>query len=254
MSPKLVIVLVAAGLVVMGGALGGVVVWATGGTPEPAPAAAAPATPQVAAPATPATAAQTLYEDPPGICRSKVYPGDTSVERSFMCALRYRGNRTVAMNTEQQLVNGGQYNCQQIRTRGVAVIPGLVAGLVGVGYTQQESQDVVTISINHFCEEFQLGSTVVNPASAPAQETAAAPPTYPLASFGAGTYLVGSEVAPGNYVTEGADWCYWERAKNTDGGLGAILANGNAQGHTNVTVKSSDKAFKVTGNCTFTKR
>jgi hypothetical protein len=89
----------------------------------------------------------------------------------------------------------------------------------------------------------------VSPQAAPAPQ-----PTYPLAQFGAGTYLVGSEVAPGNYVTEGADWCYWERAKNTDGGLGAILANGNAQGHTNVTVRSSDKAFKVTGNCTFTKR
>lgn len=93
--------------------------------------------------------------------------------------------------------------------------------------------------------------------SAPAYVTPAsvAPTvTYPLTTFGAGTYLVSSEVMPGQYVTEGDSWCYWERARNTEGGLGSIIANGSAAGHTTVTVKSSDNAFKVVGRCTFTKR
>ncbi|HEY0691488.1 MAG TPA: hypothetical protein VGD71_20910 [Kribbella sp.] len=198
------------------------------------------------APATPAMAAQTLHDDPSGNCVSNIY-SDTSAERSFVCALRYRGNRTVTANSEQQLVNGGQVNCQQIRTRGVAIVPGLVSGLMAAGYSQQESQDVVTISVNHFRQEFMAPSAA--PIAIPAQ-----PVTYPLNQFGAGTYLVGSEVAPGDYVTEGADFCYWERAKNTEGTFASIIANGNPRGHTTVTIKATDKAFEVTGSCTFTKR
>lgn len=92
-------------------------------------------------------------------------------------------------------------------------------------------------------------TTVVAPAvSVPAA------PSYPLSTITAGTYLVGSEVTPGSYVTEGASFCYWSRLKDTSGGFGSIIANGNAPGHTTVTIKSSDQAFQLSGACTFTKR
>jgi hypothetical protein len=72
--------------------------------------------------------------------------------------------------------------------------------------------------------------------------------------FGSGTYLIGSGVTPGDYVTEGADWCYRERSRRADGAFGSIIAKWQARGHTTVTIRPSDKAFKVAGGCTFTKR
>jgi hypothetical protein len=64
-----------------------------------------------------------------------------------------------------------------------------------------------------------------------------------------GTYLVGSDIAPGTYRTagpsDGAMFCYWERDKNTDGTLDSIIANDNSAGPTLVTVKAHDVAFKT---------
>lgn len=89
-----------------------------------------------------------------------------------------------------------------------------------------------------------------------------AAPTYPLTAFGNGTYLVGSEVTPGRYVTEGAPSCYWEvQRENADQYGSKIVENGNANGHTNITIPANAYAIEVmsvdftgTGGCTFTKR
>lgn len=75
--------------------------------------------------------------------------------------------------------------------------------------------------------------------------------------FGAGTYDVGTdpgEIAPGTYRTSGASWCYWARLKDTTGDFSSIIANGNANGSTSVTIKSGDGAFQVSGTCTFSKK
>lgn len=61
-----------------------------------------------------------------------------------------------------------------------------------------------------------------------------------------GTYLVGEDVEPGTYKTEGPAGgvpCYWERLSNTTGGAGSILANGMVRGPSVVTIKNSDAAF-----------
>jgi hypothetical protein len=101
--------------------------------------------------------------------------------------------------------------------------------------------------------------TTVTPA-APTYTPAA--PTYPLTAFGSGTYLVGSEVTPGRYVTEGAASCYWEvQRENADQYGSKIIENGNANGHTNITIPAKAYAIEVmsvtadgTDGCTFTKR
>lgn len=84
------------------------------------------------------------------------------------------------------------------------------------------------------------------------QETARQAPSGPLTTFGAGTYEVGTgdgQVAPGRYKTPGPEdgdhSCYWARLKNTDGDLEAIIANGNAEGPTVVTVGPRDGAFET---------
>lgn len=133
--------------------------------------------------------------------------------------------------------------------RGMA-IAGLILGIIATlgGLSSIPSATTTTPAATY-------SSTPTYAAPRPVASVPVAPTvTYPLTTFGAGTYLVGSEVMPGQYVTEGASWCYWERDKNTEGDFGSIIANGGAQGHTTVTIKSTDKAFKVVGNCTFSKR
>jgi hypothetical protein len=91
----------------------------------------------------------------------------------------------------------------------------------------------------------------VSAATAPAAPAQSGPRT----SFSSGTYEVGTDIEPGKYKTTGPDSggsCYWARLKNTNGDLGSIIANGNAQGPTTVTIAKSDAAFETNG-CTWTK-
>jgi hypothetical protein len=91
--------------------------------------------------------------------------------------------------------------------------------------------------------------------------TKAAPPTTtilepaqttpgPLASFGPGTYVVGSDIYPGVYRTAGPSStfsCYRARLKDTSGEFSSIITNGSSQGQTTVTIKPSDGAFETSG-------
>lgn len=129
------------------------------------------------------------------------------------------------------------------RGRAIAVV-GLIAGICGVlgglgSLTTTPSTD-------------RGGSSILEPRVLSSQAVPVV--TYPLTTFGAGTYSVGTEVTPGQYVTDGTWYCYWERATDTDGSFRSILANGDAEGHTTVTINPEDKVFKVAGSCTFTKR
>lgn len=67
----------------------------------------------------------------------------------------------------------------------------------------------------------------------------------PDAQFGDGTWIVGVDIAPGTWRTEGSEGCYWERQSEFGGsGAGAIIANDNARGTAVVTIKATDKGFK----------
>lgn len=92
-----------------------------------------------------------------------------------------------------------------------------------------------------------------------------APPTTaaagPLASFGDGTYEVGSQpgqIAPGKYramVPADSFGCYWERLKGTSGQFSDIIANNLAEPKTQtiVTIAPTDKAFTSRDCGTWTK-
>jgi hypothetical protein len=58
---------------------------------------------------------------------------------------------------------------------------------------------------------------------------------------GDGIFIVGDEVAPGEYRTQAGD-CYWARLSGTSGELDDIIANGNGAGI--VTIAESDHAFE----------
>ncbi|MFJ9849595.1 hypothetical protein [Streptomyces sp. NPDC101150] len=71
--------------------------------------------------------------------------------------------------------------------------------------------------------------------------------------IGEGTYIVGDEIEPGTYKTDGGDNCYWARLTSTSGDLDAIIANGLPQGTGYVTIAPSDKAFETSGCGDWTK-
>ena len=58
---------------------------------------------------------------------------------------------------------------------------------------------------------------------------------------GDGTYLVGSQVQPGRYQSQGGDPCFWARLDGNGGTIDNYIGNGAAV----VTVRSSDAAINT---------
>ena len=71
----------------------------------------------------------------------------------------------------------------------------------------------------------------------------------PPTQFGEGTYVVGTDIQPGTYKTTGGDPCYWARLSSLN--TQDIIDNSNSTGLQTVQILASDKAFEVTGSCTF---
>ncbi len=75
------------------------------------------------------------------------------------------------------------------------------------------------------------------------------PGDRPTASaFSAGVYLVGEDIAAGEYDGEvTGDVGYWARLSDTDGSVHAIIANGLPRGPFVLTLLPSDKAVELLG-------
>lgn len=88
-----------------------------------------------------------------------------------------------------------------------------------------------------------------------AQPAPVAPPVTkppPKTTITDGTWLVGSQIEPGTYQTDGSNYpaglpCYWGRLQGISGQIGDTIANDNITGPTVVTILTSDKAFKTAG-------
>lgn len=69
-----------------------------------------------------------------------------------------------------------------------------------------------------------------------------------------GTYVVGSDIPPGMYRTDGqgtGSACYWARLSSLN--TGDIIDNGNITGPTTTQIPPTDRAFEITGGCTWSK-
>lgn len=76
-------------------------------------------------------------------------------------------------------------------------------------------------------------------------------PTQP---FGAGTYIVGVDIAPGTWRSTGAtSACYWERTMTFSHEIGDVIANEVGNTAPVVTIGTADKGFSSTGCGTWTK-
>jgi hypothetical protein len=100
-------------------------------------------------------------------------------------------------------------------------------------------------------------TTTVVVTSTVAAPTGAAPTTAgtsaDFATFGDGTYTVGSSVKAGTYrAPDPASTCYWERLAGFSGDLNDTLANDIATDPTVVTILPTDAGFKTEGCGTWT--
>jgi hypothetical protein len=71
--------------------------------------------------------------------------------------------------------------------------------------------------------------------------------------FGAGTYIVRTDINPGTYRSCGGGACYWARLRSFTGSTNAIIANDNASGSTIVTIRRTDRGFHSHGCATWTR-
>jgi len=70
-------------------------------------------------------------------------------------------------------------------------------------------------------------------------------PSTPGTTFGDGMQVVGTDISPGTYRTDGGDGCYWERLSGFSGSFDDIIANDNPTGQVVVTIAASDAAFSA---------
>lgn len=67
-----------------------------------------------------------------------------------------------------------------------------------------------------------------------------------LTEFKDGQYIVGRDIAPGTYKSEGSVM-YWARLSNFTGSMDSLLANGIPEGPVIVEIKSTDAGFQTSG-------
>jgi hypothetical protein len=80
------------------------------------------------------------------------------------------------------------------------------------------------------------------------------PTVVTYAQFDDGTYVVGQDIQPGTYRTQGASMnCYYARLSGFGGTLDDIIANNNTDDPAIVTISDTDKGFESTNCGTWTK-
>jgi hypothetical protein len=67
-----------------------------------------------------------------------------------------------------------------------------------------------------------------------------------LTEFGDGTYMVGKDIEPGIYQSDGSV-TYWERLSGFSGDRSEIITNNNPKGPDIVEIKPTDKGFRTVG-------
>jgi hypothetical protein len=71
--------------------------------------------------------------------------------------------------------------------------------------------------------------------------------TSRTAAFGNGTWIVGTDIAPGIWRSVGGSGCYWERMAGFSGDFDELTANDFGSSYPVVTISASDRGFKTQG-------
>jgi hypothetical protein len=134
----------------------------------------------------------------------------------------------------------------------VVLVAGVAIGLISAGSADTAAASSPNVTSSTLAAPIVTSSTL---AASPMRAQAKAIPAD-VASFADGTYLVGADIDPGGYTTEGSDGetCYWARLRDTNGAFGSVITSGNITARTTVAVEHSDDAFQVSGGCLWTRR
>jgi hypothetical protein len=73
--------------------------------------------------------------------------------------------------------------------------------------------------------------------------------------FGEGTFIVGTDIRPGEYRSSEGDGCYWARLSGFGGTIGEVIANDfRSSGRARVRIRSSDEGFTSSRCGTWTRQ
>ena len=136
---------------------------------------------------------------------------------------------------------------------GTAAVGGLAAGALSIESINLPAPAAAGTYYYGACVDAVTDeSDTTNNCSAAVQVTVPEPtPQAPRTSFGGGTWLVNTEIAPGRYFSNPSAGCYWARLSGTGGTLAEILANEITVFNSPqeiVDISSSDYAFS-SSNC-----
>ncbi|MGW6889148.1 hypothetical protein [Streptomyces chartreusis] len=140
---------------------------------------------------------------------------------------------------------------RSVLTHTLAVVLGLVVGAV-IGSSAADNSDSKGTTPSATATDTETPTTTAPEEETPTPSETKTPEDSVNEIPGDGTYVVGKDIKPGTYRTEGpADTaipnCYWARLRGTSGEFNEIIANGNTAGPTTVTISANDKAFQTTG-------
>jgi hypothetical protein len=142
---------------------------------------------------------------------------------------------------------------RNVLTHTLAVVLGLIVGaVIGSSAADNSNTKGTTPSATAATETVTETPTTAAPEEeTPTSSVTKTPEDSVNEIPGDGTYVVGKDIKPGTYRTEGPEDtaipnCYWARLSGTSGEFNEIIANGNTA-PTTVTISASDNAFQTTG-------
>lgn len=140
----------------------------------------------------------------------------------------------------------------------------VVALLVGIGVGSGESKTAkaapavtTTATETAVSTTTETATVTTTPTKVVATHTVQVRVTYtppPKNVITDGTYVVGTDIPAGVYRTNGqgdSGSCYWARLSSLS--TQDIIDNGNISGQTTTQVAPSDRAFEISGGCTWSK-
>lgn len=125
--------------------------------------------------------------------------------------------------------------------------------LSGFGGTFEE------VISNNFTEYLQIVTIKPSDAGFTSQDCGTWSPlggpitSSPVAPFGGGIYLVGTDIAPGTWRNQASEGCYWERLSGFSGDFDDIISNEFSDAQQVVTISASDVGFSSEDCGTWTK-
>lgn len=132
---------------------------------------------------------------------------------------------------------------------GGLLLTGLIAGALTTVYAKSSEYGTpVAAPLQTITQTVEKTYTETAPAPPPVTVTQGPPP--PAAQFGDGLYLVGTDITPGEYRSDGpgaGGQCYWARLSDSAGDH--IIANNLTAGPTRLTAVSGE--YLEVNGCTF---